>query len=82
MGPWLTKQVVTRHWGNVLQDLPAQLRGQVLATLLVDKRKVSQQQQAAAAAAQCLPVICLLLLPHCLCAPARSLARSSGCSRF
>jgi hypothetical protein len=26
MGPWLTKQVVTRHWGNVLQDLPPEHR--------------------------------------------------------
>jgi hypothetical protein len=43
MGPWLTKQVVTRHWGNVLQDLPAQLRGQVLTSLLVDKHKVGRQ---------------------------------------
>jgi hypothetical protein len=42
MGPWLTKQVVTRHWGNVLQDLPAQLRGQVLTSLLVDKHKVRE----------------------------------------
>jgi hypothetical protein len=42
MGPWLTKQVVTRHWGNVLQDLPAQLRGQVLTSLLVDKHKVCE----------------------------------------
>lgn len=40
MGPWLTKQVVKRHWGNVLEDLPAQLRGQVLANLLLDKHKV------------------------------------------
>jgi hypothetical protein len=46
MGPWLTKQVVMRHWGNVLQDLPAQLRGQVLATLLVEKHKVTRSSSS------------------------------------
>jgi len=43
MGPWLTNQVVCRHWGNVLQDLPALLRGQVLETLLLGRHHVRKQ---------------------------------------
>jgi hypothetical protein len=40
MGPWLTKEVMSKHCSNVLQDLPALLKGQALHHLLIEQHTV------------------------------------------
>jgi hypothetical protein len=38
-GPWLTHTVLKRSWEGVLQDLPPDLKGEMLMTMLVERHR-------------------------------------------